>query len=196
MNNAIPALKGTPNCMRRKSTSEKRLHGTLQPSREKKRLQFETANGVAIKAPAYVRANPLAAAEWKAVAPLLMEAGVLKPAHISILANYCVTFARWRAASASVERDGQTIMVTSTTRTGKTERPVINPSVRAEILYSSALVKLGTKLGINPLDMGRVTVPEEADVVDATGRDAFDRFLDNDEDDADLAYLELPRRAK
>ncbi len=183
--------------MRRKTTAEKKLQGTYQPHRDsKKRLTFETANGVEIKAPAFVRKNKIAHQEWRTVAPLLLEAGVLKPAHVSILANYCLTYSRWREAALDVETNGQIITITSTTRTGKTEKPVINPSVRAEILYSSALVKLGTKLGINPLDMSRVVAPEEDTERDADGRDAFDRFLDNDEDDADLAYLELPGRIK
>jgi P27 family predicted phage terminase small subunit len=174
--------------MRRKSASEKKLQGTYQPYREKKRLQFETANGVEIKAPAFVRANKLAHAEWKSLIPHLLSENVLRQTDISILANYCLTYSKWRQAALDVETNGQTILVTSSTRTGSCTKPVINPSVRTEILYS-ACVKIGTKLGLNPLDRSRIETPEAED----DGRDPFEKFLDGDDDDPELAYLELPR---
>lgn len=173
--------------MRRKSTAMKKLQGTYQASRDdKKRLQFETANGAEIKAPAYVRKNKLAYAEWKAVAPHLIAERILKPTDVSLLSSYCVLYSRWREAAADVETNGQTIIVTSTTRTGATHKPVINPSVRSEILYQAAMMKTAVKFGINPLDRPRVEVPEADD--DNDGRDPFDRFLDGD-DDPELDYL-------
>jgi P27 family predicted phage terminase small subunit len=170
----------------RRSTAEKKLLGTYRKDRDKKRVQFATANGIAIKCPAYVRdSSKIAYAEWKAVVPHLIAEGVLKPTDVSILASYCLLYSRWREAAASVERDGQTILVTSTTRTGKTEKPIVNPAVRNEILYSAALVKIGTKLGLNPLDRSRI----EASEADDDGKDPFEKFLDNDEDDPELDYL-------
>jgi P27 family predicted phage terminase small subunit len=174
--------------MRRKSTNEKRLHGTLQPSREKKRLQFETANGVAIKAPAYVKANKLAHSEWKDVVPHLLAEGILKPTDISILASYCLLYSRWRQAALDVDTIGQTIVVTSSTRTGKTEKPAPNPSCRLEVIYQSAMMKAATKLGLNPLDRPRVEVSKEAD---ENGRDPFDDFLSQN-DDPELDYIFKP----
>jgi P27 family predicted phage terminase small subunit len=170
--------------MKRKTTALKKLQGTYQPYRDsKKRLQFATANGD-IKPPAYIRANKIARAEWKAVAPHLIAEGILKPTDVSLLANYCTLYARWREAALDVETNGQTIIVTSTTRTGRTDKPVPNPSCRLEILYSAALVKVGTKLGLSPLDRGRIEVPDAED----DERDPFDRFLDGD-DDPELEYL-------
>lgn len=171
--------------MRRKTTAEKRLMGTYRPDRDKKRLQFETANGTTIKAPAYIRRNKLAHGEWKAVAPLLIAEGILKPTDVSLLASYCVLYSRWREAALDVETNGQTLTVTSTTRTGRTDKPVTNPAVRHEILYSAALVKIGTKLGLNPLDRSRVEVPE----ADDEGPDPFERFLEQGNDDPELDYL-------
>ncbi len=170
----------------RKSTAEKKLLGTYRGDRDKKTVQFKTANGVDIKAPAFVRSNKLANAEWKSIIPHLLSENVLRQTDISLLANYCTTYARWRQAALDVETNGQTILVTSSTRTGSCTKPVINPSVRTEILYSAALVKIGTKLGLNPLDRSRIETPE-AD--DDDGRDPFDKFLDGDDDDPELAYL-------
>jgi P27 family predicted phage terminase small subunit len=171
--------------MRRKTNAEKRLLGTYRPGRDRKRLGFETANGVAIKAPAYVRQNKLAYSEWKAVAPLLIAEGVLKPTDISILSSYCLLYSRWREAASAVQQQGQTIMVTSSTRTGSCTKPVTNPAVRNEIIYQAAMMKTAVKLGLNPLDRSRIETPEAED---DDGRDPFDKFLDGD-DDPELAYL-------
>jgi P27 family predicted phage terminase small subunit len=178
--------------MRRKSVAEKKLLGTYRDDRDnRKRVQFATANGLPIRIPAYVRANKLALAEWKAVTPHLIAEGILKPTDVSILGSYCLLFARWRAAALDVETNGQTIMVTSSTRTGSCTKPVSNPSVRHEVLYQAAMMKAAVKLGLNPLDRPRIEVTEDAD---DDSRDPFEKFLDNDDDDPELAYLELPKR--
>lgn len=173
--------------MRRKTTAEKKLLGTYRPDRDgdRKRVQFATADGVAIKAPPFVRSNKFANAEWKSIIPHLLSERILKQTDISLLANYVMTYAHWRAAVEEVEKQGATIIITSTTRTGKTEKPVINPAVRNEILYSAALVKIGTKLGLNPLDRSRVVVEE----ADDEGPDPFERFLEEGNDDPELDYL-------
>ena len=172
--------------MRRKSTSEKKLQGTYQPYRDSgKRLTFESANGLPIKVPAYIKANRLAHGEWRAICPALIAEGVLKPTDISVLASYCLLYARWREAALDVETNGQTITVTSQTRTGRTDKPATNPAVRHEVLYQAAMMKTAVKLGLNPLDRSRIETPEAED----DGRDPFDRFLDGDDDDPELAYL-------
>jgi P27 family predicted phage terminase small subunit len=170
--------------MRRKSTAKKKLQGTFQPYRDNKKcLTFANSNGVDIKPPAYVRANKIAAAEWKSLIPHLLSERVLKQTDISVLANYCMTYAHWRAAIEDVEKNGATILIVSTTRTGKTERPSTNPAVRHEVLYSAALIKIGTKLGLNPLDRSRIETPEEDDE-----RDPLQKFIDGD-DDPELGYI-------
>jgi P27 family predicted phage terminase small subunit len=176
--------------MRRKTNREKRLQGTYQASRDRKRLQFATANGVDIKPPAYVRGNKIATAEWNSLIPHLLSERVLKQTDVSILANYCMTYAHWRAAIEDVEKNGATILVTSTTRTGKSERPATNPAVRHAVLFSAALIKIGTKLGLNPLDRGRIETPEAEN--DETGPDPFDDFLSRTEDDPELDYIFNP----
>ena len=178
LNQARPDHKGNLK-MRRKTIAEKKLQGTYQPYRDdKKRVQFATTNGVEIKIPPFVRKNKTAHAEFKSLIPHLLSERILKQTDVSLLANFCITYAHWRAAVEDVEKQGATIIITSTTRTGKTEKPVSNPAVRHEILYSAALVKIGAKLGLSPLDRDRISVPEAED----DGRDPFERFLDNDDD--------------
>jgi hypothetical protein len=85
----------------------------------------------------FVRKIKFALADWKAVAPFLETEGILKQA-LSLLASYCILYARWREAAADVEKNGQIITITSTTRTGMTQKPVTNPAVHDEVIYQAA----------------------------------------------------------
>jgi P27 family predicted phage terminase small subunit len=163
--------------------------GTYRSDRDRKRVQFVTANGVAGKPPAYVRKIKLALLEWRTVATFLEAEGILKQPDVSLLASYCILYARWREAALDVETNGQTLTVTSTTRTGKTEKPIVNPAVRNEILYQAAMMRAAVKFGLNPLDRPRVEAPEAED---DDGRDPFDKFLDDDDDDPELDYIFKP----
>jgi P27 family predicted phage terminase small subunit len=176
--------------MRRKTAAMKKLQGTLQKSKEKARLQFVQTPGVEIRMPTYVRANKLAAKEWQAVAPFLINSRVLTPPDISCLASYCLLFSRWREASLDVQKNGLTITQMSQTRTGRTEKIVANPNCLLELRYQAAMQKASVKLGITPLDRSRVLAPEEEE------HDPFDRhqnFLDggewDDDPDGELDYL-------
>jgi P27 family predicted phage terminase small subunit len=102
------------------------------------------------------------------------------------IASYTILYQRWREAALDVETNGQTLTVTSTTRTGKTEKPIVNPAVKNEILYQAAMMRAAVKFGLNPLDRPRVEAPEAED----EGRpDPFERFLDQGNEDPELAYL-------
>jgi P27 family predicted phage terminase small subunit len=171
--------------MRRKSADEKKASGTYRPGRDRINPQFISATD--IKAPAYIRRNKLAHAEWKSVAPFLEAEGILKIPDVSSFASYCLLYARWREATADVEKNGQTITVTSTTRTGMTQKPVINPSVRAEIIYQQAMMKAAVKFGLNPLDRPRVSSANPSDE-----DDPFLRFVNNVDDDGDDLYSTEP----
>ena len=162
--------------MRRKSASEKKLMGTYRSDRDRKRLQFDNADGTTIKAPAYVRKNKVAFGEWKAVAPHLIAEGILKPTDISILASYCLLYARWREAVCKIDAEGSVIDVKSSTRTGVTIKPVVSPWLRVEVMTQASMMKTAVKLGLNPLDRSRVEVP---DGDDENAPDPFEKFLED-----------------
>lgn len=157
---------------RRKSSAEKSTIGTYRPDRDRTSPKFASSVGAARRPPAYLKVNKLAVEEWKRVVPHLEADGILKETDLSLLASYCLLYARWREAAADVEKNGQTITVTSTTRTGMTQKPVVNPSVRAELLYQTAMMKAAVKFGLNPLDRSRI----EAEPV-SEEMDAFEKFL-------------------
>jgi P27 family predicted phage terminase small subunit len=178
MNQPISALihiERTHTIMRRKSAAEKLATGTYRPERDRKSPQFVAATGIASKPPTYLKSNKLAMEEWKRVAPYLEAEGILKETDVSLLASYCVLYSRWREAAAEVEKNGQVITITSTTRTGRTEKLAANPSVRNEILYQSAMMRSAVKFGLNPLDRPRVEAsPFEHD------EDNYNDGLDSD----------------
>jgi P27 family predicted phage terminase small subunit len=150
---------------RRKSIAEHERSGTLRPARHnRKTLAFAPgATTIADKPPTYLRKNKLALVEWRATAPFLEAEGILKQTDISLLASYCILYARWRAATLDVETNGQIITITSTTRTGRTEKPAANPACRNEVVYQAAMMRAAVKFGLNPLDRPRIEVPPDAD---------------------------------
>lgn len=163
--------------MRRKSREAKQLQNSYRPDRHKEPLQFPDATGISLRPPAYLKKNKLALGEWKRVAPYLEAEGILKEPDISLLASYCILYSRFREAAADVEARGQIITVTSTTRTGKTEKPIANPSCRTEILYQAAMLKAAVKYGLPPIDRQRLpAAPDDED-----DRDLLQRFLDDDD---------------
>lgn len=152
--------EGGKDHMRRKSKAEKQALGTYRPDKEPKRLQLAASD---IKAPAFLRQNKVALDEWKRVVPHLQEAGVLAAADVSLLTSYCVLYSRWRAASQDVETNGLILTVTSTTRTGKTQKPVPNPACALEVSYQAQMMRTAVKFGINPLDRPRVEMTSPFD---------------------------------
>ena len=167
--------------MRSKSAAEKQISGTYRTDRDKKAPQFSATAGA--KPPAYLRKSKLAVAEWKAVVPHLESEGILRQTDLSLLASYCLLYARWREAAQAVQDQGLTITVTSTTRTGTTQKPVVNPAVRAELLYQAAMMKAAVKFGLNPLDRPRVEVTSQVPKTDPLQAFINGDFDDDDDDD-------------
>lgn len=157
--------------MRKTSKAQKQVMGTYRADRDRPSPAFGPSKGLARKAPDYVKQNAVALKEWKRVAPLLEKEGILKATDVAMLASYCVIFSRWRSAADDIEQRGQTLIVTSTTRTGRADRPIVNPSVRTEIAYQQQLLKLMVKLGLNPIDRSRV---EASPFEDKQPTDDFD----------------------
>lgn len=140
----------------RKSKELKQAHGTYRADRNKPAPEFDPGP---ISRPRYLKG--LARKEWDAVVPYLKAKKVITPVDISLAASYCQMFAFYMDAVADIEQRGSTIMVTSTTRTGRTDKPFANPSVDNAIRFHAAMVKVGTKLGLSPLDRPKIIVPPD-----------------------------------
>jgi P27 family predicted phage terminase small subunit len=165
--------------MRAISAAEKQAMGTYRPDRARKTPRFRAGQDIAAHPPAFIRKNKLALKEWRAVAAILEAEGVLKAPDVAQLASYCTLYSRWRDAAQHVEDEGQVVTITSTTRTGRTDKPVQNPWVRCEQTYAAAMMKAAVKFGLNPLDRPRVEVsPFEADQAAADADAAADAEFD------------------
>jgi P27 family predicted phage terminase small subunit len=92
---------------------------------------------------------------------LLSQAGVLQQIDQSLLASYCTMYGHWRASEEDIQQNGLVITVTSTTRTGRTDKPVPNPAVSNSIRFHKAMMATAVKFGINPLDRPRIEIPPD-----------------------------------
>ena len=144
--------------MRRKTREQKLLEGSYRPDRDRATPRFAATD---VKCPSYLSKE--AKAEWRRVAPLLDQAGILRPIDRSILSAYCEAWANWRASEDDISRNGLIITVTSQTRTGLTQKPMQNPAVRNSIQYGKMMMTLATKFGLDPLARPRIEVPPDDD---------------------------------
>jgi P27 family predicted phage terminase small subunit len=136
--------------MRATSQRRKELSGTARADRVREELTFKTG----AKMPGYL--NKAARAEWKRIGPELEAAGILTEASANIFASHCVSFALWRECLESIATEGQTIYVTSQTRTGSTTVPKPNPAVRNLGEHQRAMLASAKLFGIDPLSRPRI----------------------------------------
>ncbi len=90
----------------RLSTARKAAAGTLRPSRLRDTPAAERLQATP-RPPAGL--DPTAAAEWKALAPLLVSSGVLTAADLRTLRLLCETLADVAALAATIKAEGLTI---------------------------------------------------------------------------------------
>lgn len=137
---------------RKKSTQFRQLAGSFRPDRHAKSgLQFPPATGTA---PRWL--SKVAKVEWRRVAPLLLEAGLLLETDTAILGAYCSAFAGYLDAKSLVEEQGQVITVESQTRTGRTSKPIRNPATNLMFDFQRAMLAAAAKLGFSPFDRERI----------------------------------------
>ena len=165
---------------KRKSTGFHRLAGSFRGDRHGNGgLQFPPATGTP---PRWL--SKIAKAEWKRVAPFLLEQGLLTETDTSVLAVYCNAFAGYLECSKKVEQEGHTVLVESQTRTGRTSKPIRNPAVTLMLDYQRAMLSAASKFGFSPYDRERIEGSIDASQNDST---------EDDDDDSDLyGKLNLP----
>jgi P27 family predicted phage terminase small subunit len=149
-----PVPKDEP--MKRKRIAEHVLQGTFRADKHTKSSpQF--APGALC--PKFL--TKTARAEWNRVAPMLEEAGLLQSSDTMTLAAYCINYAGWREAMATVKKDGMVITVESQTRTGRTSKPIRNPAVALMHAFEKAMLASAAKFGLDPYSRSRIEVPED-----------------------------------
>lgn len=137
---------------KRKSSQFHQLAGSFRPDHHvKSRLQYAPASGTAPR-----HLSKAAKAEWRRVAPMLLDQGLLMETDLSILAAYCTAFAGYLECKALVGEQGQIITVESQTRTGRTSKPIRNPAVTLMLDYQRAMLTAASKFGFSPYDRERI----------------------------------------
>jgi P27 family predicted phage terminase small subunit len=163
---------------RRKTTGFHQLAGSFRADRHTKSgLQFPPATGTA---PRWL--NKAAKAEWKRIAPFLLEQGLLTETDISVLAVYCNAFAGYLECAKKVELEGHTVLVESQTRTGHTSKPIRNPAVTLMLDYQRAMLSAASKFGFSPYDRERIEGSIDSSQTDTA---------EDDDDDDSFLYAPL-----
>ena len=180
-----PDFQGEP--MKKKPISAHKVQGTYRADRHAQRsLQF--ASGAVC--PKFL--SNAAKAEWRRVAPMLEQAGLLQESDTMTLAAYCSNYSGWREAMAAVKKEGMVILVESQTRTGRTSKPIRNPAVALMHQYEKAMLTSAAKFGLDPYSRSSIDMPEEPDDADDRRRnpdEPFDFDLSQLSDDPELDYL-------
>jgi len=107
----------------------------------------------------------LAKAEWRRVAPLLAQYGLLTTLDVSALAGYCAAFERWRRAEE--ELAGLDTLVFQTDKGYMAPRPEVAIADKAR----RDMASLCKEFGLTPNSRGRMTLPNTRE----DERDDFER---------------------
>lgn len=135
----------------RRSTASKAARGTLRPGRIRQTPAAERLTA-APRPPAGL--DPAAAAEWKLLAPLLVETGVLTRADLRTLRLLCETLASAASLDATIKAEGLTIESGSGARKA-------HPGLNALAVARSQAARLLDGFGLSP--RGRASVDQAPD---------------------------------
>lgn len=91
-----------------------------------------------------------AVAIWKTQSRVLIERRILTVDHLPLLMAYCNSFSLYLEAETAISEGGMTVY---SAKGGPKKNPVVN--VRQDAL--SAMVRIGSLLGLDPLSMRRMT---------------------------------------
>lgn len=114
------------------------------------------------KPPAWLSKD--AKAEWRRVAPILVERAVLTEADLGILESYVVAIARVREAERTIARDGATI----TNAKGEFKR---HPAVTSQDAAIKTARLCANELGLTPVSRSRPTIRATSDEDDLSPLD-------------------------
>ena len=109
--------------------------------------------------------NEKAKREWRRIAPILKQLGLLEVIDRAALAGYCQAYARWREAEGDIQKNGMTYM-------SEKGNHVPYPQVGIAQKYLQICKNFLIEFGMTPSSRGRLTLPGGED------GDELDDFLD------------------
>lgn len=128
--------------------------------------------------PAFIAADPLAAARWDTIAPRIARAGVLTEAHGEMLALLCSTWADLERAREQFAEMGykQVVLEERMTATGETIQTVKpNPLVIRIEKQAYQVARFLGEFGLTPMTAAKVSAEKAVE-----GVDPFAEFLAGD----------------
>lgn len=147
------------------------LNGNPSKSSLDKRFEKETdASKIRIEeaplAPEWL--DPIARAEWRRVAELLMEIKILTEADLSALEMYCKSYSRWKNAEHELDEAGSTVMSMETKNGGTYLQQM--PQVSIAQKYQTICKNWMSEFGLTPSARARGVKQEKEGDVDAVTR--------------------------
>lgn len=108
--------------------------------------------------------EPEARKEWRRLAPILIDAGILTAADAVTFAGYCQSYARWREAEENITRTGMIVRKNDGSVT-------TNPYIKVSRMAFAEVKSLAAEFGLTPAARTAIV----ADAMSATGnRQAMD----------------------
>lgn len=106
-----------------------------------------------------------AKAYWAELAPMLLNARVLKRPDVHALARYCQLLSRWRRCEEFIQKNGDTYPVR---KDGEVVGVREFPQVRRASDLAAQLVRLEAEFGLTPSSRSRVIADEKAAATSST----------------------------
>lgn len=107
--------------------------------------------------------------EWRRVAKVLFECGLLTEADQTALAAYCESYALWKQAQELIKTEGITYEYTN--KSGATNI-VKHPAVEISLKSMLVIKQFCSEFGLTPSSRGRINLPAKQDE-----EDPFEEFL-------------------
>ena len=140
---------------KKKPTPLKILHGDDKKNPQRINKNEPKAQCEAPDCPSHLKGH--ARRKWTHTVKVLSDMRIVSQAELTLLEAYCVTYGKWRAAVAIVDKEGPTAV--------NGQGGVIrNPADIAMCTYTSQLQKMGNELGLSYMARTKISAePEEQD---------------------------------
>lgn len=112
--------------------------------------------------PAHLDAE--AEAEWRRVAPMLVNVKVLTELDRCVMAGYCVAWSAFVQADTDVQKYGRMFVSTKTNKNGETtSTPYMSPYLAERAMAMKQMHTYATELGLSPSSRSRIHLDRDKD---------------------------------
>ena len=148
-----------------KSPTEKRLTKASKRKAAPEPVASTVASSTAapastdLKPPPWLLDKP-ALGVWHRIAPELHRLNILSPSDVDVFGRYCRHFADWIEATATINREGSTVLVKMTN--SEERMPRMHPAVKVREVAEKHLLEIEDRFGGSPLARYRLIAQQAA----------------------------------